>query len=361
MTQPPSPFSATYSPNIPELLQQLNCTIVLSTYQAGKICLLSAENTDDLIQLPRNFPHAMGVAFADEKLAIASRGEVVILRNAPDLGKKYAKGSANYDGFFVPLATYYTGEVNIHDLAWGNEGLWAVNTLFSCLSLINDDYSFTPKWQPHFIETLSPQDSCHLNGLAINQGKPAYVTTLGKGNGASKWRKNIAEFNGTLIDVDSNQIILDNLPFPHSPRVYDGKTYLLLSATGELVEADIEKGSYAVLNRVSGFARGMSKLGDYLFIGLSKIRKKSSTFKELPIADKSIFSGVMVIHLPTAAIVGHIKYETSVDEIYDVQVLPNLQRPGILNHQTDDFRKALITPTDTYWATDKSDSSQTRQ
>ena len=155
--------------------------------------------------------------------------------------------------------------------------------------------------------------------------------------------------------VPGGEIVLSDLPMPHSPRIYDGKLYFLLSATGEVACADPEKGSYEVVNRLEGFVRGMSRCGDYLFIALSRLRGNSSTFKDLPIAEKAQHSGVTILHLPTGSVVGALKYEASVDEIFDVQVLPDLRRPGIISTQGDVFRLALTTPDATYWAAKKDD------
>jgi len=89
---------------------------------------------------------------------------------------------------------------------------------------------------------------------------------------------------------------------------------------------------------------------------LSKLRQTSQAFADLPIAQRSIFCGIVVMHLPTASIVGFIKYENSVEEIYDVRVLPGMQRPGILNHEKPEFRMALSTPDKTFWAKPESQS-----
>lgn len=130
---PLSPFSTTFTQTIPELILTLNITLAVSIYQAGKVIFISAADVDQLIQLPRNFHRAMGMAVSGRKLAIAAHDETVILANAPGLSRLYPKQPGAYDGFFVPRASYYTGPVDIHELAWGNEGLWAVNTAFSCL------------------------------------------------------------------------------------------------------------------------------------------------------------------------------------------------------------------------------------
>ena len=125
---------------------------------------------------------------------------------------------------------------------------------------------------------------------------------------------------------------------------------MLLSATGELVKMDLNSGKYDVIVRMDGFVRGMSLHRDYLFIGLSKLRKNSSTFGKLDFAEKANHSGIMVIHLPTGSIAGKITYLTSLDEIYDVQILTDKIRPNILNTTTPDHKSGLMTPGATFWA-----------
>jgi uncharacterized protein (TIGR03032 family) len=347
--KPSPPFSCRYSPNFPELLQKLNCTIALSTYQAGKLLFISAQNEESLIQLPRNFLQAMAVGVDGERMAVAAKNEVVVLANAPGLARQYPKQPDTYDGFFVPRATYYTGQVDLHGLAWGSEGLWSVVTTFSCLALIDDNFSFVPKWRPSFITELASEDRCHLNGMAMKGGSPLYVTALGDGNEQQSWRKNLPG-GGVLMHVPTGEIILSDLSMPHSPRIYDEKLYMLFSAIGEVVCVDAEKGTYEVINKLNGFVRGMARCDDYLFVCLSRLRKNSSTFKDLPIAEKAKNSGVTVIHLPTGAIVARLMYEASVDEIFDIQILPEKRRPGILNTEGDAYKMALTTPDANFWA-----------
>lgn len=326
---------------------QLDCTLAISTYQAGKVVLISAVDENNLIQLPRNFNKAMGIAVKGHQLAVATKNEVVVLGNAPGLAPNYTQNQ--YDGLYVPRATYYTGEIDLHDMEWGNQGLYAVNTRFSCISLINDRFSFEPVWHPHFITDLDPVDRCHLNGMVMQEGKPKYVTALGVSNTEKGWRSGV-EKGGVLMDVDSNEIIVKGLAMPHSPRLFDGELYALMSATGELVKIDTDKGSYEVITTFDGFVRGMDKIGDYLFIGLSKLRQNSSGFRDLPIAKKALHSGVEVIHLPTGASVASLTYQASVEELYDVKMLPNMRRPGIMDVNKEEHRQALVTPSDNYWS-----------
>ena len=352
---PLAPFSCKYTPQIPELLLQLNCSIAISTYQAGKLIFLSPKDENSLIQLPRTFDKPMGVAENPEKgkLALACKDEVVVFANSNELAKYYPKAPNKYDALFLPRMTYHTGELDIHDLSYGKDDeLYAVNTLFSCIIKINDDYNFTPYWTPPFIDKLVSEDRCHLNGMAMKDGKPKYATAFGRGNSHQSWRDDITK-TGIIIDIETNEIVAENLAMPHSPRIFGDDLYVLLSATGELLKIDLKEGKHEVVVKIEGFVRGMSLHKDYLFIGLSKLRKNSSTFAKLDFAEKANKSGIMVIHLPTASIVGKISYLSSLDEIYDVHILPNKTRPNILNTLTTDHKAAVMIPEATFWAKPK--------
>lgn len=349
MNSPAPPFSCTYTPNVAELLTQLNCSLAITTYQAGKLIFLSPAGLNAMRQLPRDFDKAMGLAISKDRMAIAIKEEVVVLKNVPELAVNYPVKPNFYDAFFVPRASYYTGSVDIHDLDWDKEGnLWAVNTLFSCLVTIDDTCSFQPRWMPPFIKTLESVDFCHLNGMAMVDDKPKYVSLFGQTSAIKGWRNGV-ETNGLIMDIESNEVVAHSLPMPHSPRWFNGRLYCLLSATGQLIRIDIDTGKYDIVAQLKGFVRGMAKRGDYLFIGLSKLRQNSSTFRNLAITKDAVYCGVEIIHLPTGANVGNIRYQQSVEEIYDVQIIPDALKPGILNHTAAIHRLALHTPDAVFW------------
>ena len=350
-----TPFTCTHSPTLPELLNKLNCTLAVTTYQAGKVILISSHE-NRLVQLPRTFQKPMGIASSGDKLAIATRDEVVVFINAKRMATNYPRHPETYDALYLPRATYFTGEVDIHDLHWVDGTLWAVNTRFSCLATIDHQYSFTPRWKPFFIGKMTPDDQCHLNGVAFENNQPKYVTAIGKTDTGGGWRASKAK-GGILMDVPENCIVAEGLQMPHSPRLFNGQLYVLESASGELVKIDPADGKKEIVIRLNGFVRGMDQYGDFLFIGLSQLRK-TSTFQDLPIASQSIFCGVIVLHLPTSKVAGFLKYENSVDEIYDVRVLPGMRRPNLLSHIKPEHRMALTTPTDEYWAVPKKEEEK---
>jgi len=262
----------------------------------------------------------------------------------------YPNSPKKYDALFMPRSTYHTGPLDIHDLHFGADNkIYAVNTLFSCIVTIDDNYNFTPFWKPNFIDKLVSEDRCHLNGLAFLNGKPKYATAFNTGNKAQSWRDDITK-TGVVIDVETNEIIAEGLAMPHSPRIYNNELYVLLSASGELVKIDVETGAKEVVLKIGGFLRGMDFHKDYLFVGLSKLRENSSTFAKLDFAKEANQAGIVVIHLPTASLIGKINYLNSLDEIYDIKLIPDRIRPNILNTIKHDYKQGLMIPQSTFWA-----------
>jgi uncharacterized protein (TIGR03032 family) len=349
---PSSPFSCRFTPNFPEILYRLGCSLVVSTFQAGKLVFISPKNEEELIQLPRTFIKAMGIAVEGNKMAVATKDEVVLLKNSPELAIAYPTKPNVYDSIWLPRATYYTGQVDVHDLHFGTAGLWAVNTSFSCLCTIDAEYSFIPKWKPSFISELVSEDRCHLNGLAMQNGEPIFATALGTGNEFQSWRNNITK-GGAVFHVPSGEIIARDLAMPHSPRIYENELFLLLSAKEELICLDINTGKYETIAKIPGFVRGMAQVEDYVFITTSRLRKNSTTFKELSLSKSADVAGITVVHLPSGAIVAQFTYLTTVDEIYDIQILPQTLRPNILNTYEGKQHEALHLPEATYWAIDQ--------
>jgi uncharacterized protein (TIGR03032 family) len=340
-------FSARFSSNLPALLASMNASLLLTTYQAGKVILVSSDGTA-LTQLIRNFDRPMGVALNGEMLALALRLNVAIFRNDKHLAVTYPKRPQTYDSLYFPVALNKTDFIDTHDLDFTRHGLVAVNTAFSCLVKIDAGFSFQPIWRPAFISELSAQDRCHLNGMAVDEtGEIRYVTAFGKSDRLEGWRSNKLQ-GGIVIDVATQQIIAEGIAMPHSPRLYRGKLYLLSSASEHLLEVDTTSGEITTLAKINGFIRGLSFKDNYAFIGVSRLRK-SHVFGDLSIANRKIDAGVAVIDLNTNEQVGEITYDDELQEIYDIQVLQDKCHPNILNLPMSNQYRAMLTPQGAEW------------
>ena len=347
MSQTLPPFSCVYSLNLPELLLELNCSIAISTYQAGKLIFISAKDKNSLVQLAKTIKKPMGLAFDGNRLAVAAKESVLLYSSSPLLASEYPRQPKTYDNLFLPRAQYFTSVTDIHDLVWIGEKLLMVNTRFSCLAWLDERFNFLPYWKPSFITQLMPEDRCHLNGVALNGNKPVFVSMLGKADTADGWRDKKAS-GGLIMDLESGEVVVNNLAMPHTPRIFDNHLYALLSANGELIKIDTGLGKYEVVKKFPGYVRGMAYYKGFLFVAFSKIREKHSAFSDLPIAASSNEAGISVMHFASGNIVGEIKYQNSVEEIYDVQIMPNL-RPGMVNFDQQERDLAISLPGFGFW------------
>ena len=129
---------------------------------------------------------------------------------------------------------FVTGELDAHDIGQLADGrIVFVNTLYNCLATPSERHSFTPIWKPSFISKIVKEDRCHLNGLAMEDGVPRYVTAVSKSDTIDGWRDRRVD-GGIVIDVQSGKIVLGGLSMPHSPRLHRGKLWVLNSGTGEI-------------------------------------------------------------------------------------------------------------------------------
>jgi uncharacterized protein (TIGR03032 family) len=309
-----------HSRDFPDLLSHLGVSVVVSTYQAGKVLVLSSRQGKLAITF-HNFEQPMGMAIRPGCLAIGTRRAVYYLHSAHDLAPRIDP-PGQYDGAFLTRRSHFTGTIHCHDLAWCGDELWVTNTLFSCLCTLRPEYHFVPGWRPPFISGLAPQDRCHLNGLAADTEKPRYVTVLAQTDIPEGWRPNKAK-TGCILEVPSGKVVTNGLCMPHSPRLYGGNLWVLNSGLGNLSLVDVSTGKLDEVAQVPGYTRGLAFHGRFAFVGLSRIRE-TNVFGGLPIAEKrdDLVCGVGVIEWATGRTVATFMLRSGVEEIYDVQVIP---------------------------------------
>jgi uncharacterized protein (TIGR03032 family) len=316
---PPREIRHEYTRTLPPLLSQLGVSLLVSTYQAGKVVAVGVA-AGELTLSYHNFERAMGLAVRPDAVAVAARAQVWFLQASHDLASR-VEPAGRYDACFLTRSSHFTGEIQAHELAWAGDELWLVNTAFGCLCTLDGRHSFVPRWRPPFLTDLAADDRCHLNGLAVADGVPKYVTALAETDTPQGWRANKVQ-SGCLIDVASGQTVARGFAMPHSPRVHGGRVWLLNSGAGQLMQVDPAAGRAETVTELPGYTRGLAMYDRFAFVGLSKIRE-TSTFGGMPIAERrpELKCGVGVVDLSTGRLVAHLEFVTGVEEIFDVQVV----------------------------------------
>ncbi len=338
----PPALEITGSRQLSAWLTQQGISLAFTTYQTGKLFLIGLQPDGRLSVFERTFNRAMGLWANPDTLYMSSLYQLWRFENALEQGQ----AQNGYDRLYVPQIGYTTGDIDIHDIAVDRDGrVIFINTLFSCLATVSDKYSFVPLWKPPFISKLAAEDRCHLNGLAMEEGHPRYVTAVGQTDIADGWRDR-RQNGGCVIDMLSDEVILSGLSMPHSPRLYQGKLWLLNSGVGDFGYVDRERAVFESVTFCPGYIRGLAFSGDFAVVGLSKPRQ-NKTFSGLPLDDNlrarnaEARCGLQVIDLRTGDIVHWLRIEGIVHELYDVAVLPGVHRPMALGFKTDEIRRVL--------------------
>ena len=314
-----------YSPSLIDVLEQAGCSLLVSTYQAGQLAAVGVADGRPSLSF-RRFDRAMGVAVASDRIAVGGKTQVWTLRDHSDIAPAMAP-EGRYDRCWLPRSSVVTGPISCHELAWGDDGLWVVNTAFSCLSRLDERYSFVPQWRPPFVSALAAEDRCHLNGLALRGGRPAFVTAFARTDAPGGWRESRND-TGTVLDVESGEPVTTGLAMPHSPRWHAGRLFVLNSGFGRLERVDTATGQRDVVAAFPGYARGLAFHRGLAFVGLSRIRE-TNVFGGAPIAayHDQLLCGVGVVDLRTGSTVATLRFENGVEEIFDVQVVPGARCP----------------------------------
>jgi uncharacterized protein (TIGR03032 family) len=338
------PLRSSHTASFPQALRQLGISLAITTYQAGRLVLLRAD--EGLLNTHfRTFPRPMGIAVRSGRLAVGLQLNIAEFHNMPAVAPRLEPRN-KHDACFMPRTVHHTGDIGIHEMAWTGDELWFVNTEFSCLCTRSDMYSFVPRWRPEFVTALTPEDRCHLNGLGVSDGRVRYVTALGRTDSPGGWRENKRD-GGLLIDVERNGVVADHLSMPHSPRVYDNKVWILESGTGSIGTVHLESGRYESLAEFPGFTRGLAFYGPLAFIGLSKVRE-SAIFSDFPLVERieERTCGVWVMDIRNFQTVAWVRFEGDVEEIFGVEILPDMRFPELIIDNHDVLARSFMLPDD---------------
>jgi uncharacterized protein (TIGR03032 family) len=346
----PPPLRSVHTNNFGPLLGELGLSLLVTTYQAGKLVVLRQNDEGTLNTHFRTFSRPMGLTVAGGRLALGTALEVWEFHNLPAVARQLDP-PGSHDACFLPRQAHVTGDVQIHEMAWvpraegrGDPELWFVNTRFSCLCTRALPYSFVPRWRPKFVSAIAPEDRCHLNGLGVRDGHVRYATALGATDTPAGWRERKKD-GGVLLDVAHDVVLAQGLSMPHSPRWYAGKLWVLNSGKGGLGTVDPATGRYEEVAALPGFTRGLDFVGPLAFVGLSQVRE-SAVFSGIAIAERPAEQrccGVWVVNIQSGRVVAFVRFEDALQEIFAVQAVP-FRRPDVLNDDAARLADSFVLP-----------------
>ena len=319
-----------------------NCSLAFSSYQTGQLFLVGMLPNGQVSFHQQNYVRAMGLHATPQRLYVGSLFQVWRLENvlAP-----HERANSHFDRLYVPRNAQTTGDIDVHELAVDKAGrVIFVNTKFSCLATMSVTHGFRPLWKPPFISRLAAEDRCHLNGLAMQDGAPAYVTAVSRSDMITGWRDRRHE-GGVLIDVRDDRIVTDQLSMPHSPRATADGIYLLDSGRGQIARIDPKSGAKTDIAFCPGFLRGLAIHNGYAVVTVSLPRDGAfgglALQDELKKRDGEPWCGVCIVDLRSGDLVEWIRLNGAIKELFDVAVIPEVRCPMALGVQSADIQSLI--------------------
>lgn len=323
--------------NFAPWLMEQNASLVVSTYQSGMLFMIGVKPDGTLSYFNRMVARAMGIAASAQTVWVGTMYQVWRFENTLEPGKEHQ----GFDGYYMPRVAYSTGDIDCHDIGMRADGSPVfVNTLYSCLATVDDRNSFRSVWVPPFITRLAPEDRCHLNGLAMVDEEPKYVTCISRSDAPGGWR-DFRNDGGLVLEVPSGEVVCSGLSMPHSPRWYRGKLWLHNSGTGHFGFVDFASGKFEPVAFCPGYLRGLSFVNGYAVVGLSAGRDKSQSGLKLEdnLREKGAVGrcAVQVIDLERGDVLHEIRILGDVKELYDTAVLPGIRVPGTVGFMSEEI------------------------
>lgn len=330
------------TPGFTAWLRQAGASLAFTSYRSGEIFTIGVAPGGELTATNCGLERCMGLGVGPNGLWVASAFQLWRFENILPEGTTHN----GHDALFLPLNAHTTGEIDVHDIAELNDGRPVfVATRFNCLAGLAAGHSFEAFWMPPFIDQLIAEDRCHLNGLALRDGRPFAVTAVANTSTSGAWREHRRD-GGLLIGVDSGEVMGSGLSMPHSPRWYNGRIWLHQSGTGEFGFIDPDSCRFEPVCFLPGFLRGLAFLERWALVGVSRPRTDSG-FDGLPLQDRLAREGrnadcaLYIIDLENGSVLHRVAIGPDVDEIYDVALLPRTKNPCVVKVGGDDIRYLL--------------------
>lgn len=321
-------------------LRFANCNIVTSCYRKHKLFCLGLQGSGEISTYYANMARPMGMTYADDKLICSNIGSLHMMA---DIGPENNPKWGYFDRAFHRQSTWWSGDADVHDIVFGNEGIFYISSLFNSIVKPSMFKSFEVFWTPPWITKNadgSPpaEDRCHLNGLCAVDGEPRFVTAASTSDYHGEWKHHHGE--GVVYDIKNKEFVAKNLWAPHSPKWYNGNLWIGEAGTGHFGYVDLKEKKFVPCKFIPGFIRGITFYNDYALICTS-FDRHDVAFKDIPLgriieakAQKCI-AGIHIINMKKFEIEEQFEFLDPKTELYDIVCIPNAKRLRIVDFLED--------------------------
>jgi uncharacterized protein (TIGR03032 family) len=315
-------LSCRYSSGLVTLLRSLNISLVLTSAEGSRVLSIGA-NQQELVMSVVDFDQPHGIAASGNKIAL-SLNQQLRLFVSRDRSESSCQSDRYYESQhrqeFSAQQSRHTAGFSSPDLAWGTEGLWIANPTYSCLSTLTNDGRLLNLWKPGFNSEFSEEDRCWVNGVALEDGTPRYVTAMAEWNTVRGWRESVLN-PGVIIHVPGGEVLCRGLFSPTAPRVHNGRLWVLQACSGQLCLVNRQTGEFDVVETFPGYTTGLDCHAGYGFVGLSSTYSDADLNVRPLAAQGNLWCGLAVVDLTTGKAVEALKLLSGFESISAVAVV----------------------------------------
>ena len=297
-------FALTTSPHFPEWLARAGASIAFSTYQAGKLFFLGLRPDGRLSVFERTFARCMGLG-GQRRRAHARAGHALSDLPLRQRAARRAGQARRQRRALCAASAWITGDLDVHDIGIdaGRRPVF-VNTLFSCLATVSDGSQFQaalaaalrfPAGARGPLPSQRPGDARRRAALCHRRRGARTSPTAGATSAST------AALSSTSRPARSS---CEGLSMPHSPRLHDGRLWLLNSGDRRIRLRRSRERPFEPSPSVPAMRAVSPFVGDHAIIGLS-LARENRTFQGLPL-DQALAKhgaearcGLLVIDLKT--------------------------------------------------------------
>jgi len=267
---------------------------LISSHSENKVLCFKDNNWSEI-----NIDNARGLAVNNTNVAVASHNNIQI-----------------FDRFTgKAAATLNVSSEDSHEI-----GLTLDNSVVACASYFSAlvEHSIGSDkiiWTVPGVTGETNDARSWINGVVLIDDIPQYVTVLGISDVPQGWRDEARNSRGALINTITNEIVLHDLFFPHSPTLVGDDIWFANSGHAELCKWRPGESEHTVVTTLPGWTRGITQLGDYVLVGISQGRL--TAFPELT-TDLMAQPGIAVVEVSTGNMV---EFESlDVQEVFDIKI-----------------------------------------
>lgn len=335
------------SENLAEILTRLKTTLAVSLeYEHTLVLVYAKKNRLYLHYL--EIPHPSGIFFDGTYLTVSStrspnqllffralpknfRSEILPskLQNLRSSEFKPQESRLQTPLLLPVKSLFLPGQFSVHDVVKMGEGLYVVATGVNFVARVSAEGGFERVWHPKCLDRLGKKafttNYLQLNSIARGRTlRECFFTGFSdQPTQAKPWKTGYGpKHKGVVFEGSSRETIYRGLTCPHSIRRRNGKLWLCDSGMGEVGILDPKRSRYTEVAKLQGFTRGLTFLGPYAIVGISKVIPKYEPYAP-GLDPRKSQCGIAVVNLKTGSVEATLIWKNGF-QVYDVQTLDGL-------------------------------------